>query len=572
MRLDALPLRIALFLSIVPLVGVGACADDTSTKDPGAAHPAPYATGKADAADLVELQGTLGYGDEAAMAGVFDRDLVYFGYEIEAREGAVVTLEVSQKGSTRKLDTTMYLFGPFDEEGDQGFGDEAFAFDDDSGWGLLSRLKKLELPAAGRYLMVVGTYDGRGRGKFRVRALCHSGECAPEAPAPDPEPGACHQDIFNAIAACMRDAMMDLDYEYRTNVYDLVAQCADLEVVAPTWDALCAGVEPTGMCASLEAFDQGYLPACRAAVYHASLDETCALGEVYGDLFGRAEAMVPLWRKQLTAGDALTALEKAQILEAIKTTAYDEVTTVAEAFEAVDDQIINQAEVWDASARRGFTVYEVGAGDNSFGAVFELGTTTVAAHIIDGDFSGCTPRWGDERRRCLSDDDCRGATRCIGKAGEGLIGRCVDPDLDDHPAITSHCDDLTPCPAGSGLVCGAEMCWPAWMQGHFPAGQDITPIADDATTEIQLLAFGLATVDVEVHLDFDLAHEDPSQVSITLTNPGGTTVEIIASGQVLGFSGDEGVNGLWTVSVMDAAEGQTGVLYDLGLTVTSRWD
>ena len=41
---------------------------------------------------------------------------------------------------------------------------------------------------------------------------------------------------------------------------------------------------------------------------------------------------------------------------------------------------------------------------------------------------------------------------------------------------------------------------------------------------------------------------------------------------VIGFSGDESVNGEWTLRVADRATGKVGTLLGWQLTVTSRWD
>ena len=42
--------------------------------------------------------------------------------------------------------------------------------------------------------------------------------------------------------------------------------------------------------------------------------------------------------------------------------------------------------------------------------------------------------------------------------------------------------------------------------------------------------------------------------------------------QLVGFSGDEQVNGTWTLRVVDLTTGQAGTLSDWHLTITSRWD
>src|SRR5690606_12045651 len=99
------------------------------------------------------------------------------------------------------------------------------------------------------------------------------------------------------------------------------------------------------------------------------LDTSCVFGAVYRDVF-RPGAIVVMSREVLTASSTLGALEIAQVLAAVDVSSY-EASTIEEAFDAVDGGEINRTELWDASARRAFTAYEYGAGDNSYGAIFD---------------------------------------------------------------------------------------------------------------------------------------------------------------------------------------------------------
>ena len=288
-----------------------------------------------------------------------------------------------------------------------------------------------------------------------------------------------------------------------------------------------------------------------------------------------------------------------QIIEAVRQSSH-EPTTVEEAFAAVDQNEINLTELWDASARRAFTAYEYGAGDNSYGAIFAQGTTTIAARIGDGDLYDCQSFWGPERRRCDADSDCEGTARCVGSSADSPLGRCIDASRDDHASIGEDCaraDADFGCPAGSGLRCAGGsvadgdaavgMCWPAWMTSSFGSEPELA-IADDeaAGSEAQILVYGLATVDVEVRLDLLVSHPRPADLRITLVNPAGNEVpvfdgatdpapngEIYLDGARLGgFSGDESVNGVWRLRAVDGASGAEGTLHRFALTISSRWD
>jgi hypothetical protein len=128
--------------------------------------------------------------------------------------------------------------------------------------------------------------------------------------------------------------------------------------------------------------------------------------------------------------------------------------TLGEAFAAVDQGEIAFTELWDASARRAFSAYEYGAGDNSYGAIFVHGTTTLAASIGDGDLSGCQSFWGAERRRCDADADC--------ESGAAASARRLTPRLaaasTPRATITRPPGRPAPAPTPTSGAPGAPAC------------------------------------------------------------------------------------------------------------------
>ncbi len=554
-----------------------ACADEAR----GPLLEPAIVDGKADASERVAMKGALAFGD--AVQGTFSEDLEWHGYTIAVRPDARVTLEVTQKGSSRSVDTTMYLYGP---KSAVGYGTTATAFDDDSGWGRLSRLGKQTL-AGGEWLVVIGTHDGRGRGNYRVQASCDSGECTPVAVA-----SACHPAIIGGIDACVRDWFDNNDPGLNTHA-DVIAMCADAEPMSPVRDALCEDSDDAVCALDMETFQTSYLAACRVEAVSKHLDTACVFGDRYRDLFGGAEAIVVLGQRRLTDPSAVTALEGKQIIAAVGATAH-EPATVAEAFDVVDDNEVNQVQVWDASNRKAYTVYEVGAGDNSFGMAFDFGTTTSVARNNDGDWYDCTITWGPERRRCDAEAQCAEGTQCVGSSEASALGRCIATDGDDHAATGTDCTvtaGVSSCPGDAGLVCagaaldGSGMCLPAWMKGTF-LSEPMQSIPDNnaAGGVASLLVYGLATVDMDVVVDVYVAHARPRDIKVTLTNPAGNEVvvfdgassdasEISLRAKALsGFSGDESVNGVWTLKAVDSKSGQAGSIERFGLTITSRWD
>lgn len=543
----------------------------------------PFGDGKADVGDRVVDRGPLAFG--VAVEAEIVEDLEFHGYTLAARPGAIVTLDVTQRGSSRSIDTSLFVYGPRSDAG--GYGTEAIAFDDDAGWGRLSRLTRLELAAGGTYLVVVGTHDARGRGRYRLEPRCESGECAPLEPPP-PAEGACPAAFAAAITACIDDHVEnDPEWFYSMTRRDLVEQCADVEILAPAYDALCAGAAPPAeLCAlGLEGVAREHVPTCLGEAWNRELDEQCVFGDRYRDLF-QPGALVVMARRELRDGAALDATEERQVIAAVGAASY-EPTTVAEAFGSVDEGVVFQTELWDASNRRAFTAYEYGAGDNSYGLIFDHGVTRVAARIGDGDLYECTTTWGPEMRDCATSADCAEGLTCHGVAEAIGRGRCIDYRAPAHPAEESSCTLDAGCPAGSGLQCqgaatfGEGICRPAWLTGRFVT-EPATAIPDRGMAEAQLVAYGLASVDVDVRLDLVVSHPRPADLAVTLINPAGAEVPIPGGASsseiyldralVLGFSGDEAVNGVWTLRVEDRVSSRTGSIDRFGLTITSRWD
>ncbi len=571
-----------LFLPALVMLAAAACAD--APPDKGAPTPS-LLDGKADAAWLTQAA-PLGFGAEGAVSGRFASTDEFFGHDLAVRAGARIDLEVTRTGSARSLDTVLYVFGPVGE-GD-GWQSLPVGDDDDGGDGRLSKLGGLTLAEGGVYRVVLGTWDGDGRGAYRLEARCLSGECGPVVA----ESGACHPAIEAAILACRDDAAADADFDpWTTTDADLIERCADAEVIAPAWDGVCGrGSGPESVCAGgLEGYATAQLPACRHALVGEALDAQCLFGAHYRSMFEGTTPLVIRWERTLEASDigGLTTLEATRILEAVKATAYDDVTSLEEAFEAVDEGIVHETALWDPSGRRAFVAYEVGAGDNSFGAWFAGDQVVPSALNQDGDVMDCGPGWGQEWRVCDAERPCADGLRCNGRAGGEGPGRCLDPQRDGELAGNgAACADDRAC--GAGLVCagaslgGEGLCNPAWMRGRFTA-EPGEAIPDGGTTTSTLHVFGLATVSTDVVLDLSIWHPSPSELTVTLTNPSGTEVVIAnrnASGNELylrriplrGFPGDESVNGPWTLTVTDAAGGRTGTLASFGLTLTSRWD
>jgi len=563
-------------LVVLAAISLTACASDD---DDGAVIP-QLGGGKGDAIDQAEDRGVLAF--DEARTGSFVEDLQFDGYRLSVRDGARVRVEITRLGTAKKLDTTLFVYGPVH---DGAFGTSAIAFDDDSGWGRQSRLTGLELDG-GEYLVVVGTHDAQGRGAYRLLTTCESGDCEPL-----PEPTGCDETVANQILSCVDVQVADTAADPETP--DLTAAealeiCTDGEALGPVFDNLCVlPPEPLAFCAmGFEAFATQMGPACREELAPFAVD--CVFGDTFRDL-RTSRDVVSGTRRVLTSPAGITEIERQQVILAVQSSAHTDVTTIEEAFERADQGEINQIELWDRTSARPYLVYEFGAGDTSVGAYFVHGTTERVAVIGDGDLERCTAARGPQGGDCTTDADCS-VGRCMGSSEASNVGRCTV--LEGFGEQTD-CSVDAPCDIEQGLICagltrGDEgQCFPAWMRGtfaeEFPVdeGGPAVPDADPAGLSRTLVANGLATVDTDVELDLFVSHPDATQLRITLTNPAGAEVTVFDGESsevfwqrhpVLGFSGDEVANGTRTLRVVDTVSGETGTLDHWTLRLGSRFD
>jgi hypothetical protein len=124
----------------------------------------------------------------------------------------------------------------------------------------------------------------------------------------------------------------------------------------------------------------------------------CLFGEVYHDIESNP-ALQTIHTDVITAAnlDSLSAADGAKLVRAVQQSSHTDVTTPAEALSRVDQQEINVTWLAEPAARRGFIAFEYGAGDNSYGAIFERRGDAMVTSIQDGDLYECTV----ERETCL---------------------------------------------------------------------------------------------------------------------------------------------------------------------------
>lgn len=115
--------------------------------------------------------------------------------------------------------------------------------------------------------------------------------------------------------------------------------------------------------------------------------EVCLVGSSWGELKTNP-AFTEISSRVVTSASQLSGVPAQQALAAIRV-AYEDATDLADGLTRVDDNQVNVHTLKHATSGASIDVFEYGAGDNSYGAVFRAGTLTTAAEIHDLDFYGC---------------------------------------------------------------------------------------------------------------------------------------------------------------------------------------
>jgi hypothetical protein len=289
----------------------------------------------------------------------------------------------------------------------------------------------------------------------------------------------------------------------------------------------------------------------------------------------------------ITAEAQLDSLEHAQVLAAIER-AFGAGTSVAAGLAMVDDGQLDLRSYTRNGTNTDLTIVAFGAGDTSLGSIYYGSSLQVAGVIDDLFIDGCSlfaPRHDDlaAGAACRATSDCATGLACRGIfAGGGVCATIANP-ANEGNECTSDAACGSPDLVCAGVTRGYGLCRPSWMRGSFTTATSAA-IPDAGVLVRRIVVRGLATVDTDVALRMTVDHPRASQLRITLSNPAtaelvvhdGTAADdgrpLVIDRALLGFSGDESVNGEWTLRVWDRTGGQVGTLGPSTLTVTSRWD
>lgn len=523
--------------------------------------PALPALGAKQDGPAVPVLGTLAWGE--AMSGTLTPG-EFQGWLLPALAGDLVTVEVTQKGSSAGLDATLFVYAP---DGG-GFASDPVAMDDDSGWGRLPRLTHT-FSVGGSHLVVVGAFDAVGKGAYRLLATC-TGVC---------EVASCDPRLLAGMKACVQDWRYgaDPDTQRPPTTGELVEGCTDAEPVAPVRDAICAEDDPPFCALDYEQFVYQAVPPCRAPLETWVEETACALGYTWQPIAqGAAWGILELGRTTVTTAEGLSDVEAERIVAALHASAHTDVTTAAEAILRTDDKALLRLSLWDVTNGKAYDAWTFHAGDNLFGAVFGDGSGGPVAHISDGDIVECQVTPGPVLHPCATDGDCGGLT-CIGASPQTFDGRCVPPG----EAGGETCSAEAQCAAG--FVCNggeAGTCAPAWTRATF---RDVAwaPIPEGvgAPLERTIQASGLLPEATDARLRVTVAHPAPSQIRVLLLTPAGGE-HVVYEGTQQGpdltldlavpVDGGTPANGTWTLRVTDTVKGKAGTLTEWSLGLGSR--
>ena len=120
---------------------------------------------------------------------------------------------------------------------------------------------------------------------------------------------------------------------------------------------------------------------------------SCLFGSTYGDISTSTVLHID-FTQTITAATLATYSDeqKRRLVVAVQQSAHTDVMTPEEAVAAVDQGEVNLNYVSEPASRRQFAAYEYGAGDNSYGAIFDNASGALVTSIHDGDLEGCTVR------------------------------------------------------------------------------------------------------------------------------------------------------------------------------------
>ena len=360
--------------------------------------------GKLDSFRTPTHHGDIAYGEPAI--GRLTADEGFHTWTFELSAPSTIHAFTSRVPHEASLDTVLYLY----QLGPNGWG-SYIARNDDDGRNYWSSIDR-DLPA-GQYRVLVKGYLRSIRGKFQVTVDCDGVGCSP---APGCLFGSTYGDIMTnpklAASYSKVTSPTNLGELDKSRVILAVQQSSHTDVMtveeafervdqhefnfvriyepaaARTYTAIEYGAgdnsygaifywDTTELVSSIH---DGDLEGCSVK------PEVCLLGSSWNDL-KTSTAYTTTSARVVTQASELTGVAAMQALAAIRV-AYEDATDLADGLTKIDGSELNVITRRHSSGKL-VDIFEYGAGDNSYGAVFHGGSTMMAAEINDLDFYGC---------------------------------------------------------------------------------------------------------------------------------------------------------------------------------------
>ena len=185
---------------------------------------------------------------------------------------------------------------------------------------------------------------------------------------------------------------------------------------------------------------------------------------------------------------------------------------------------------------------------------------------------------------CTTNEECPDGEQCVGRPSSvaGATGQCEDTSV-NPPGSGTSCSLTDPC--GEGLVCMGAYLWDEgiciadWFAKEFHHYDNQVIPEDGSVLTSPVVACGLASVPVDILVTLHLDHPRTEDLVVELEDPNGQkgyvlNLEEWKPGQwvVQVGSGDDTVNGEWTLTVTDTVAGESGTLIGWSVYLVSRWD
>ena len=395
-----------LFVCLLANLALG-CAPTGEAK--GVAGDEPVVDGTADSARSPTLLGSLTFGRAERSEITATQRYLAWDFELTAESAVTLRTDVAMSGGP-EVDTVLSLY----RRGARGYG-SAIASNDDGLNTLFSSLSRT-VPA-GSYRVIVRGYANATRGPFSLTVDCSGDGCGAariECVFGD-RFGDLAPRISNAVTSnyTTADGMLPIHVQQvieamHVSRHPEITTVDQALALTRMGSAPELGLSRSELYDTLGAraytswrfvlgdhfwgaiFDQGTTRVVTPIV--DDVFEGCVVGPeacVLGASYQAFSMLTVVSDATITSSAGISTTRRAHLVRAVQET-HPEARTITAALAAVDGGIVNERVRRDGVSGRTFTAYEYGAGDNSYGAIFEGASNTPVGLIHDGDMFGCT--------------------------------------------------------------------------------------------------------------------------------------------------------------------------------------